>query len=35
MPANTRKRAYLKNEISSVIDDKFSEFKLDILTIQN
>ena len=31
MPVNTRKMADLKDEILSKIDDKFSEFKLDIL----
>ena len=32
MPANTRKMADLKDEILSKIDDKFSEFKLDIFS---
>ena len=31
MPVSTRKMADLKDEILSKIDDKFSEFKLDIL----
>ena len=31
MSVNTRKMADLKNEILSKIDNKFSEFKLDIL----
>ena len=31
MPVNTREMADLKNDILSEIDDKFSEFKLDIL----
>ena len=31
MSVNTRKMADLKDEIVSKIDDKFSEFKLDIL----
>ena len=31
MPVNTRKMDDLKDEILSKIDDKFSEFKLDIL----
>ena len=32
MPVNTRKMADLKDEILSEIDDKFSEFKSDILS---
>ena len=31
MPVNTRKMDDLKDEILSKVDDKFSEFKLDIL----
>ena len=31
MPVNTRKIAYLKAEILSKIDAKFSKFKLQIL----
>ena len=31
MPVNTRKIADLKDEILSKIDDKFSEFKLELL----
>ena len=31
MPVNTREMADLKDHILSKIDDKFSEFKLDIL----
>ena len=31
MPVNTRTMNDLKDEILSKIDDKFSEFKLDIL----
>ena len=32
MPVNTRKMADLKEEILSKVDDKFSEFKPDILS---
>ena len=31
MPDNTRKMTYLKEEILFKVDDKFSEFKLEML----